>query len=240
MDECARGPPSRASRRRAAPAHVPVVHAAVAGGRRDARGALRGGGRPVPRGRREGGRAGDPNAELFAAMVGFTANSRCAATSSRRPRVRAGQGRQLAGRPRLPPIRRVAARRARRTTRRDGSSRAAWRRAASPSTPTGRRPSENAPSAACALGDRDARRDDLRPAAPFAGRPITAGRAVASYGAADRLLGELAALLGRRATPSAICARRSRSTRRWAPPSGPFTAARRSALRDDRSVHDVA
>jgi hypothetical protein len=35
--------------------------------------------------------------------------------------------------------------------------------------------------------------------APYAGRPITAGRAVTSYGSADRLLGELAALLGREA-----------------------------------------
>ena len=34
--------------------------------------------------------------------------------------------------------------------------------------------------------------------APYAGRPATAGRAVASYGAADRHLGGLAALLGRR------------------------------------------
>jgi DNA-binding SARP family transcriptional activator len=35
--------------------------------------------------------------------------------------------------------------------------------------------------------------------APYAGRPVTAGRAVCSYGAADRTLGGLAALLGRRA-----------------------------------------
>ncbi len=34
--------------------------------------------------------------------------------------------------------------------------------------------------------------------APYAGRPATAGRAVASYGAVDRVLGGLAALLGRR------------------------------------------
>jgi hypothetical protein len=34
--------------------------------------------------------------------------------------------------------------------------------------------------------------------APYAGRPVTAGRAVASYGAADRHLGGLAGLLGRR------------------------------------------
>lgn len=33
--------------------------------------------------------------------------------------------------------------------------------------------------------------------APYAGRPVTAGRAVCSYGAADRHLGGLAALLGR-------------------------------------------
>ena len=33
---------------------------------------------------------------------------------------------------------------------------------------------------------------------PYAGRPATAGRAVASYGAVDRHLGGLAALLGRR------------------------------------------
>jgi DNA-binding SARP family transcriptional activator/tetratricopeptide (TPR) repeat protein len=33
--------------------------------------------------------------------------------------------------------------------------------------------------------------------APYAGRPVTAGRAVSSYGAADRALGGLAALLGR-------------------------------------------
>jgi hypothetical protein len=34
--------------------------------------------------------------------------------------------------------------------------------------------------------------------APYAGRPATAGRAVVSYGAVDRYLGGLAALLGRR------------------------------------------
>ena len=34
--------------------------------------------------------------------------------------------------------------------------------------------------------------------APYAGRPVTAGRAVCSYGAVDRTLGGLAALLGRR------------------------------------------
>ena len=33
---------------------------------------------------------------------------------------------------------------------------------------------------------------------PYAGRPATAGRAVTSYGAVDRHLGGLAALLGRR------------------------------------------
>ena len=52
-------------------------------------------------------------------------------------------------------------------------------------------------SAACALGDREHAAVIYDLLAPFAGRPITAGRAVASYGAADRLLGELAALLGR-------------------------------------------
>jgi hypothetical protein len=35
--------------------------------------------------------------------------------------------------------------------------------------------------------------------APYAGRPVTAGRAVCSYGAIDRSLGGLAALLGRQA-----------------------------------------
>ena len=34
--------------------------------------------------------------------------------------------------------------------------------------------------------------------APYAGRPATAGRAVVSYGAIDRQLGALAALLGRK------------------------------------------
>ena len=33
--------------------------------------------------------------------------------------------------------------------------------------------------------------------APYGGRPVTAGRAVCSYGAVDRSLGRLAALLGR-------------------------------------------
>jgi hypothetical protein len=35
--------------------------------------------------------------------------------------------------------------------------------------------------------------------APYAGHPATAGRAVCSYGAVDRMLGGLAALLGRQA-----------------------------------------
>ena len=34
--------------------------------------------------------------------------------------------------------------------------------------------------------------------APYAGRPVTAGRAVCSYGAVDLALGGLAALLGRK------------------------------------------
>jgi hypothetical protein len=33
--------------------------------------------------------------------------------------------------------------------------------------------------------------------APYAGRPVTAGRAICSYGAVDRTLGRLAGLLGR-------------------------------------------
>jgi hypothetical protein len=33
--------------------------------------------------------------------------------------------------------------------------------------------------------------------APYAGRPVTAGRAATSFGAVDRVLGRLAAVLGR-------------------------------------------
>jgi hypothetical protein len=51
--------------------------------------------------------------------------------------------------------------------------------------------------AVLALQDRDAAARVYDLLAPFAGRPVTAGRAVTSYGATDRLLGELAAHLGR-------------------------------------------
>jgi DNA-binding SARP family transcriptional activator len=57
--------------------------------------------------------------------------------------------------------------------------------------------------AALALGDRAVAEDVYERLAPFAGRPVTAGRAVSSYGAADRILGELAALLGRTADAEA-------------------------------------
>ena len=55
------------------------------------------------RGRREaGGRAGDRNAELFAAMVEVHRAARARRVPRERPRVRRGQDRQLAGRPGLP------------------------------------------------------------------------------------------------------------------------------------------
>ena len=68
-------------------------------------------------------------------------------------------------------------------------------------------------SAACALGDREHAAMIYDLLAPFAGRPITAGRAVASYGAADRLLGELAALLGREDDAERHLARGDRAQR---------------------------
>jgi tetratricopeptide (TPR) repeat protein len=57
--------------------------------------------------------------------------------------------------------------------------------------------------AALALDDHERAAQVYDLLAPFAGRPVTAGRAVSSYGAADRLLGELAALLGRDAEAEA-------------------------------------
>jgi hypothetical protein len=48
-----------------------------------------------------------------------------------------------------------------------------------------------------ALGDAEHAAALYAALAPYAGRPVTAGRAVASYGAADRQLAGLAALLGR-------------------------------------------
>jgi DNA-binding SARP family transcriptional activator/tetratricopeptide (TPR) repeat protein len=51
--------------------------------------------------------------------------------------------------------------------------------------------------AAVALGDRPAAARLYELLAPYAGRPLTAGRAILSLGAVDRQLGDLAALLGR-------------------------------------------
>jgi tetratricopeptide (TPR) repeat protein len=53
-------------------------------------------------------------------------------------------------------------------------------------------------AAACrALGDRQTAAAVYALLLPYAGRPLTAGRAIESFGAADRQLGDLAALLGR-------------------------------------------
>jgi tetratricopeptide (TPR) repeat protein len=53
-------------------------------------------------------------------------------------------------------------------------------------------------AAACrALGDRETGAAVYALLLPYAGRPLTAGRAIESFGAADRQLGDLAALLGR-------------------------------------------
>ena len=54
-----------------------------------------------------------------------------------------------------------------------------------------------AAEACIALGDPTHAAVIYERLAPYAGRPATAGRAVASYGAVDRHLGGLAALLGR-------------------------------------------
>jgi hypothetical protein len=56
-----------------------------------------------------------------------------------------------------------------------------------------------AATAAVLLADREAAAVLYDALLPYAGRPLTAGRAVTSYGVADRPLGELAALLGREA-----------------------------------------
>ena len=74
-----------------------------------------------------------------------------------------------------------------------------------------------------ARGDAGARGCLYERLAPYAGRPATSGRAVSSYGAVDRRLGGLAAVLGGGRTPSGTCARRSRGTPSSAARSGART-----------------
>ena len=87
-----------------------------------------------------------------------------------------------------------------------------------PSTRTGCHSRPSAPRRACCSDDATHAATLYERLAPYAGRPVTAGRAVCSYGAVDRSLGGLAALLGRK-------------RRRDAPPRGRHPAQRRARLR---------
>ena len=148
--------------------------------------------------REQGVRAGDGNAELFADMLLFTGQLERGefdevdlafiedkiANSPAGPAYAASYAWVLAGRGRDRPGARDA-RRTRSPTR-------------TRSTPTGCPPRPSAPRRASLLGDATHAAVVYERLLPYAGRPATAGRAVTSYGAVDRHLGGLAALLGRR------------------------------------------
>ena len=179
---------------------VPVVHAAVGGGR--------GGCSPGASPRRErllaeareaGVRAGDGNAELFADMVEFGAPARSAARSTRSTWA-SSRTRSPTRRPAPPtPPRTPGCSPARGETER---ARAAPRRLRRPPARVRRQLAVRA--GRVRRGRRRARRPDPRaPSSTSASRPTPAAprrRAArsTSYGAVDRHLGGLAALLGRR------------------------------------------
>ena len=185
-----------------------------------------------------GGRAGDRNAELFAAMVGFTANLMRGDFLASDLDFALDK---IASSPAGPAYRPSVAWLLAELGRHDEAHEQLARCLA----PGGLAFDANWMSAIGECAERGvrarrprARRGDLRPARPYAGRPITAGRAVTSATASPTATSASSprCSAGTR-MPSAICARRSRSTRRWAPPSGPFTAARRCcACATTRSV----
>jgi hypothetical protein len=114
-----------------------------------------------------------------------------------RSRIRPGQDRQLAGRHRLPRRIHVDPRRtwrdrarSRRAPRDDGAN-ACIRRELALARGRARR-------GELLLGDATFAATLYERLAPYVGRPVTAGRAVCSYGAVDLSLGGLAALLGRK------------------------------------------
>jgi tetratricopeptide (TPR) repeat protein len=95
--------------------------------------------------------------------------------------------------------------------------------------------------ACLALGEREIAAGIYDRLAPYAGRPLTAGRAVGSFGVADRLLGDLAALLGRREVAidhyeAAVRLNRAMGNACWAVHAQLGLAA---ALEDER-MHDAA
>ena len=196
--------------------------AAVGGDRRDARGALRGGGAPDAGGAR-GGHARRRSQRR--AVPGDGARSSIAlpsASSSTRTDMDFLED-KVANSPAGPAyvsyfVWSSPASAAR--TRRDGTSTAGCD-ASWPSTPTGSPRRRRPPRRSSCSATRRTRRP-LRPArarTPAARRPP--GRAVVSYGAVDRHLGGLAAVLGRRdAGGRATCARRSSATPSSAARSG--------------------
>ena len=172
-------------------------------------------------------RAGDGNAELFADMLLFTGQfQRGAFDEVDLEFIEDKIANSPAGPAYAAPTRGCSpgagepTGRARRSTTRSTTR--------TPSTPTGCPPRPNAP--------RPASSSATPPTPPFyerllpyAGRPATAGRAVVSYGAVDRHLGGLAALLGRRDEAGATCAPRSPATTSSGAPYGPSTPNGRSS-----------
>ena len=187
--------------------------------------------RLIAEAREAGARAGDRNAEMFPAMVAELGNVGAARVRAVRPGLPRGQGRKLARRPGVRVVPRLGARRpgphggGATSPRRVDATGAGLRRQLALRPGGGRR------------GGRAPRRPGrtrlpTRRLAPYAGRPATSGRAVSSYGAVDRQLGGLAAVLGRGRTPSGTCARGSRGT--------PSSGARSGALHGLRRLYALA
>ena len=173
-----------------------------------------------------GTRAGDLNGELFARMIEFTAN--VMRRDFLAPDLEFALD-KVANSPAGPAYRPSVAWLLAELGRHD-EARAAARAlpgagAASPSTPTGRRRSAECAERGLRTRRPRARRGDLRPAgarspggrSPRAAPSPPTAPPIASSASSRRCSAATP-------TPSAISVRRSRSTRRWAPPSGPPTA----------------
>ena len=180
-----------------------------------------------------GTRAGDLNAELFAKMIEFTANV------MRREFLAANLEFALdkvanspAGPAYRPSVAWLLAELGRHDEARTELARC-LAPGASSSTPTGRRRSVNARSAACALGDREHAAMIYELLAPARGAPDHRGprrRLLRGRRPTARRARGAARPRGRCRAPTAVTP--SPSTRRWAPPSGP-PRARRSGQRPD-------
>ena len=193
MDEWRDGDaPPRPARRRAAPALLPVVRAAVGGDRGDARRPLRGGGAAAPprRGRRARARG---TATPSCSRPWSTSSGRSSGSSSTGATVAFLED-KIAARPPAPPTRPTSSGSSPAWARMDDARRrlGPWMRRGPAFDANWLSAQAEAAEAVALLGDRVHAAVLYDRLAPYAGRPATSGRAVSSYGSVDRQLGALA------------------------------------------------